>query len=97
MSIDGLGSIIESEDNIRFVDDQISNYFLLHGNAVSPSPVDDQLAFNDADENYDTDLEEDFPGITVSIALKGLLRCALPSFFCQMYRREELLLLFTLF
>jgi len=61
MSIDGLGSIIESEDNIRFVDDQLSNYFMLHGNAVSPAPVDDQLAFNDADENYDTDLEEDFP------------------------------------
>ena len=97
MSIDGLGSIIESEDNIRFVDDQLSNYFMLHGNAVSPAPVDDQLAFNDADENYDTDLEEDFPGITVSIVLRGSWRCALPSLFCQMNRRAELLLLFTLF
>ena len=93
MSIDGLGSIIESEDNIRFVDDQISNYAMLHGPAVSPAPVDDKLTFNDADENYDTDLEEDFPGNDIYYGIERLLALCIATFSCQMNRRVKYILM----
>ena len=93
MSIDGLGSIIESEDNIRFVDDQISNYAMLHGPAVLPAPVDDKLTFNDADENYDTDLEEDFPGNDIYYSIKRLLAPCIATFSCQMNRRAKYIMM----
>ena len=62
LSVEPLKSIIETEDNERYIEGQDHDEISQLVNSMSHVSVDD-IMLDDADENYDTDLEEDFPGM----------------------------------
>ena len=61
LSIEPLESIIESEDIQRYIEAQVSDHIIPPVSSMLHDAVEDTIV-DDADENYDTDLESDFPG-----------------------------------
>ena len=60
LSIEPLTSVIEPDDNQRYIEGQVLNQSLEPG---VPQTCEGDVMVEDADENYDTDLESDFPGM----------------------------------
>ena len=74
LSIEPLNSIIESEDNERLLESDLStNQVAELEQSLSYISVDD-VKIEDVEGGFDTDLEEDFPGVNgfFSVAVKKM-------------------------